>query len=111
MRMKTLFAACSALSLAGALTFAASAGAQDRGHDDRGGGDHRGNNTGAVVAAGVLGTVLGVAIADSNDHQAYYQQHMHDDGWHNRCAARYHSYDRDSGTYLGRDGRRHYCHL
>ena len=120
MRMKTLFAVCSALSLAGALTVAVPAGAQDR-HDDRGGdhgggrggdrgGDRRDNN-GNVVAAGVLGMVLGAAIADSADHRAYYQSHMHDDDWHNRCARRYHSYDRDSGTYRGSDGRRHYCHL
>ena len=115
MRMKTLFAVCSALSLAGALTVGLPACAQDRGgHDDHGGGDrggdHRGNN-GNVVAAGVLGMVLGAAIADSNDHRAYYQSHQHDDDWHNRFAARYHSYDRGSGTYLGHDGKRHYCHL
>jgi hypothetical protein len=126
MRMKTLFAVCSALSLAGALTVAAPAGAQGRGYDNHGGdrggdhgggdrggdrgGDHRGNN-GNVVAAGVLGVVLGAAIADSANHRAYYQQHAQDNDYHGRCAARYHSYDRDSGTYLGRDGHRHYCRL
>ncbi len=115
MRVKSLLAVCSALSLAGALTLAVPAGAQDR-HDDHGGGqqdrggDHKDNN-GNVVAAGVLGMVLGAAVADSNDHRAYYQSHMNDNDWHNRCAARYHSYDRGSGTYLGRDGKRHYCHL
>ena len=128
MRLKTLFAACSALSLAAAMTVA-SVPAAAQGYDHQQGGDHRGDqqgrggpqggdrggdhrdNNGNVVAAGVLGMVLGAAIADSNDHRAYYQSHMHDNDWHNRCARRYHSYDRDSGTYLGSDRKRHYCHL
>jgi hypothetical protein len=110
--MKTLFAVCSALSLVGALTVTAPAMADDHGGDRGGdhGGDHRGGN-GNAVAAGVLGVVLGAAIADSADHRAYYQQHANDNDYHNRCAARYHSYDRASGTYLGSDGHRHYCHL
>lgn len=130
MPTKTVFSVCSALSLAAAMTLASlPAAAQNYGHqqgyNQQQGGDHRGDqgrgndnrggerrdNNGNVVAAGVLGMVLGAAIADSNGHRDYYRQHMNDDRYHARCQARYHSYDRDSGTYLGRDGRRHYCHM
>jgi hypothetical protein len=30
-------------------------------------------------------------------------------GWEGYCFSRYRSFDPVSGTYLGRDGRRHYC--
>lgn len=30
-------------------------------------------------------------------------------GWEAYCLSRYRSFDPISGTYLGRDGRRHYC--
>jgi hypothetical protein len=119
MRIQKMLAACSALTVAAGLILAvAPATAQDRGDHggDRGGdrgGDHgdRGghNNNGNAVAAGALGFVLGAAIADSQQHRDYAQQHMHDRRWMNSCRSRYRSFDPGSGTYLGNDGRRYYC--
>jgi len=64
------------------------------GHRGGGGGD------GGAVAAGVIGgLLLGAIIAN----EAQRQQGA---GY---CAQRYRSYDPNSGTYLGNDGRRHYC--
>jgi len=104
MSIQSTLKACSTLALVAALSLAAlPAAAQDR-HDDR-----RDNN-GNAVAAGALGFVLGAAVADSQEHRAYAQQHMSDNAWVSSCQSRYHSYDRDSGTYRARGGQRRYCH-
>ncbi len=70
------------------------------------------DDSGAAVAAGILGFILGAAIAGSDTDREYYYAHRHDHGWRDRCYASYRSsFDYDSGTYLGRDGYRHYCRL
>ncbi len=64
------------------------------------------------VAAGVVGGAVGTAGAIAtapfrgtrNDNSYAY---MDDNASY--CAQRYRSYDPASGTYLGRDGRRHVC--
>jgi hypothetical protein len=53
--------------------------------------------------------VLGAAIADSQAHRTYAHDHLADRPWLERCEARYRSFDRASGTFLGYDGKRHYC--
>ena len=66
----------------------------------------------ADVAAGVVGGAVGTAGAVAsapfrgtrNDNSYAY---MDDNASY--CAQRYRSYDPASGTYLGRDGRRHVC--
>ena len=73
------------------------------------------NNSGfwpGDVAAGVAGAAAGTAGAIAtapfrgtrNDNSYAY---MDDNASY--CAQRYRSYDPASGTYLGRDGRRHVC--
>jgi hypothetical protein len=74
------------------------------------------NNSGfwpGDVAAGVVGGAVGTAGAIAtapfrgtrNDNS--YAYYMDDNASY--CAQRYRSYDPASGTYLGRDGRRHVC--
>lgn len=67
------------------------------GHHGGGGG---GGGDGGAVAAGVIGgLILGAVIANEAQRQNAV----------NYCAQRFRSYDPGSGTYLGRDGRRHRC--
>ena len=66
-----------------------------RGHR---GGYHGGD--GGAVAAGVLGGLLFGAIIASEAQRSRGVEY---------CIRRYRSYDPDSMTYLGRDGRRHRC--
>jgi hypothetical protein len=79
---------------------------------------HRGN--GGAVAAGIIGgLVLGGIIASSRRGPAYYYgppppyaRGYYDpdyEAWLDYCFSRYRSFDPRSGTYLGYDGRRHYC--
>jgi hypothetical protein len=73
--------------------------------------DHRGVSAGDV-AAGVVGGAVGTAGAIAtapfrgyrNDNSYAYM-----DDSASYCAQRYRSYDPASGTYHGRDGRRHVC--
>lgn len=58
-----------------------------------------GDDTGAAVAAGIFGLILGGMIAA----EAQRQQAMA------YCARRFRSYDPQSMTYLGNDGYRHPC--
>jgi hypothetical protein len=69
------------------------------------------NNSGfwpGDVAAGAAGTAGAIATAPfrgaRNDNSYAYM-----DGNASYCAQRYRSYDSASGTFLGRDGRRHVC--
>jgi hypothetical protein len=59
------------------------------------------------VAAGVVGGAVGTAgaIAGAPFRDGYASM----DGNASYCAQRYRSYDPASGTFLGRDGRRHPC--
>jgi hypothetical protein len=66
------------------------------------------DETGAAIAGGILGFALGAAIAGSRDDYNYYYAHRYDRAWRARC--RYlPGFDWRTGTYLGRDGYRHYC--
>jgi hypothetical protein len=67
------------------------------------------DSSGAAIAGGILGFMLGAAIAGSNQDRDYYNTHRSDGGWRARCAKAYRSFDYSSGTYLGSDGYRHYC--
>lgn len=64
---------------------------------------------GAAVAGGIIGFILGTAIAGSNSDRDYYNAHKNDRDWHNRCASAYQGYDPRTGTYVGPDGFRRYC--
>lgn len=64
---------------------------------------------GAAVAGGIIGFILGTAIAGSNNDRDYYNAHKNDRDWHNRCASAYQGYDSRTGTYVGPDGYRRYC--
>jgi hypothetical protein len=64
-----------------------------RGHYDHG------DDTGAAIAAGIFGLILGGIIAA----EAQRQQSI------TYCAQRFRSYDPQSMTYLGNDGLRHPC--
>jgi len=71
-------------------------------HHGGGGGRHGGGGggDGGAVAAGVIGgLILGAVIANEAQRQNAV----------NYCAQRFRSYDPGSGTYVGRDGRRHRC--
>jgi hypothetical protein len=67
------------------------------------------DNSGATVAAGILGFILGAAIAGSSQDRDYYTAHKSDNGWQTRCRAAYRTFDLRTGTYSGTDGYRHYC--
>ena len=71
--------------------------------------DDDNNATVGLVAGVILGFVLGAAITDSQERQAQAQSKLSDESWLDECARRYRSFDRQSGTYLGYDGLRHYC--
>jgi hypothetical protein len=58
--------------------------------------DNRGVWPGAIATAPFRGTRNDNSYAYMDDNASY-------------CAQRYRSYDPASGTYLGRDGRRHVC--
>ncbi len=62
------------------------------------------------VIAGLFGFVLGAALAESREEQRD-QVRLEDRQWIAACARKYRSFDARSGTYLGRDGLRHYCRL
>lgn len=64
---------------------------------------------GAAIAGGIIGFILGAAIAGSNSDRDYYNAHKNDRDWHNRCASAYPGYDSRTGTYVGSDGLRRYC--
>ena len=56
---------------------------------------------GAAAAAGIVGLAVGSMIAGSASGDRHVQ----------RCLNRYRSYDPDTDTFVGNDGRRHYCRL
>jgi hypothetical protein len=64
---------------------------------------------GAAVAGGIIGFILGTAIAGSNDDRDYYNAHRNDRDWRDRCARSHPGFDERTGTYLGPDGFRRYC--
>lgn len=77
---------------------------------------YRRNNTGAAVAAGIIGLGVGAAIASSANRPRYVEPRPVYGGYggglsaHDRyCLARYRSYDPASGTYQPYYGPRQYC--
>jgi hypothetical protein len=66
----------------------------------------RDDNSSSLIA-GIIGFALGAAIVGST--QQAERARAADAEVQARCARRYRSYDRASGTYLGFDGVRHYC--
>lgn len=76
-------------------------------YQQRRGTHYRYHSDSSGLVLGIIGFALGAAIVGSQQ-QAQHAQSA-DDSWDNRCAAKYHSYDRNSRTYLGYDGARHYC--
>ncbi|MGJ4949043.1 BA14K family protein [Bradyrhizobium sp. HKCCYLS20291] len=62
---------------------------------------HHHNGAGAAALGGLAaGAIIGGAIANSRAQASESEVY---------CAQRYRSFDPASGTYLGRDGRRHSC--
>jgi hypothetical protein len=78
--------------------------AYQNGNWDNGWNNNRGFWPGDV-AAGAVGTAGAIASAPFRSGNAYADVN----GDASYCAQRYRSYDPASGTYLGRDGRRHVC--
>jgi len=89
----------------------------------RGHGWHDHGNGGAV-AAGVIGGMLLGGIIASQANRGYYGGPVYygppsgyygppgyygSPDWLAYCSSRYRSFDPASGTYMGYDGRRHYC--
>ena len=70
-------------------------------------GAHYESNGSSSLLSGIIGFALGAAIVGSQE-QAQHAETA-DPSWDNQCAAKYRSYDRNSRTYLGYDGARHYC--
>jgi hypothetical protein len=79
---------------------------------------HRGDNWGPWVGGALLG--LGVYGLSQSYDDGYYgdgyyaEQPSYSYGYSSaggeaRCAATFRSFDPDSGTYMGYDGRRHMC--
>ena len=59
-----------------------------------------GYDDGDAIGAGIAGFAVGSIIAGAMNRQTSYG---------GSCQARYKTYDRANGTYLGYDGRRHPC--
>jgi BA14K-like protein len=70
-------------------------------------GGNAGVGIGVGIGIGILGAILNNAIQEENNNN------FDDFGPRNRgvayCMRRFRSYDRESQTYLGYDGQRHYC--
>lgn len=63
---------------------------------------HRHHDYGAAVGAGIVGLAAGAIIGGALSNRGGTDAVA-------ACEARFRSYDRASGTYLGYDGRRHAC--
>jgi hypothetical protein len=73
---------------------------------------HHGGDWGPWVAGSLLGLGLGYALSDGYDDGYYYDygpRYYGGDGGFARCEATFKTFDPDSGTYMGYDGRRHRC--
>jgi hypothetical protein len=68
-------------------------------HHHHGWHGHGGGDAGALIGGLAAGAIIGGAIAAG---QAQQQNAAY-------CSRRFRSYDPQSGTYLGNDGRRHPC--
>lgn len=68
---------------------------------------HNQNDDSSSLVAGIIGFALGAAIVGSQ--QDAEQARRADRIGIESCARRFRSYDRNSRTYLGHDGLRHYC--
>lgn len=76
---------------------------------------------GVGIAAGILGLWAGAAMANRYYSEPYYDGYYHDyyggyrpydsRGHVAACFRAYRSYDVRTDTYIGYDGRRHYCEL
>jgi hypothetical protein len=89
---------------------------RDRHHHHGGGG-----NAGGVIAAGVVGLMLGAALSNANRYDpppapmpyrqvdTYVEPYGGHD-WAQYCSQKFSSYDPNTGLYLADDGRRYPCH-
>ncbi len=76
------------------------------------------DNSGAALAAGLVGLAAGAAIAGSYNNQPDvvvvqpgYGVAPYSAEWYRRCDLKYNSFRASDGTYLGYDGYRHTCRL
>ena len=76
------------------------------------------DNSGAALAAGLVGLAAGAAIAGSVNRQPDvvvvepgYGVAPYSAEWYRRCDIKYNSFRASDGTYLGYDGVRHVCRL
>ncbi len=94
------------------------------------------DHSGDALAAGVIGLALGAIIAGAvtapepdpyppfagydpdyypappanfQDQASYGASEPWSDAWYEYCTRRFRSFDTQSGTYLGYDGKRHFC--
>lgn len=90
---------------------------------------HRRNDAGVAVAAGIIGLTVGALIASSANNHYYRQaprrvyrqprQVYHGGGrpqpfsdpWYRGCAAKYRSFDYNTGTFMSYSGVRKLCRL
>jgi hypothetical protein len=129
------FVAVSCAAGIAAFSLAGSASAQEwHGHRHHGGGG--GDAVAAGVAGLALGVIAGAAIASPPPPRRYYYDDAPPvryyeppprrvyyrpapayyggmrpwtPGWYNYCANRYRTFDPQSGTFVGYDGREHFC--
>jgi hypothetical protein len=66
------------------------------------------SDDGSALAGAILGFALGAAVLGSQTDYSYYQRHRYDRRWRARCSD-LPGFDWRTGTYIGRDGYRHYC--
>ena len=76
-------------------------------YDSRYGRHHHHHDDSSALAAGIIGFALGAAIVGSQQDSE--RARRADRSWEVNCSRRHRSFDRDSGTFLGSDGMRHYC--
>ena len=78
-----------------------------------------GNPAAGALIGGLGGAALGAVTSPSQIYLGpppwrtarYRSNRYYASDWEARCSYRYRSFDPVSGTYLGYDGRRHYCRL
>jgi hypothetical protein len=112
------------------LSLVAGAQAQGRGWPGQNGGGqwhgdrhhhHGGGNAGGVIAAGVVGLMLGAALSNANRYDPppapmpyrnvdNYVEPYGGPDWAAYCSQKFSTYDPATGMYLAGDGRRYPCH-
>jgi len=125
---KSFLLAASLSAMVAAPLLEASAGRRHRGHGYHGSHHrhhyyhrHRSHRSDAVAAGIIglgLGAIIGSALSQPSQPRVIYRDPPRparggyapwSPGWHNYCTRKYRSFNPNTGTFRGYDGRDHFC--